>query len=106
MKNTGIPNIRHKGPLCSMGENIRKARITKGLTMESMANYAGISRNTLRKIEQGQPTVSIGSVLAVLVQLGLEKDITWIAFQDHIDLDFLRTYAGKYYRSKLEKSTR
>ena len=106
MKNTGIPNIRHKDPLRSMGENIRTARLTKGLTIESMANYAGISRNTLRKIEQGKPTVSIGSILAVLVQLGLEKDISWIAFQDYIDLDFLRTYAGKYYRSKLEKSTR
>lgn len=89
--------------LVSMGKNIREARLAKGFSLVLLADYAGISRNTLLKIEKGNPTVSIGSVYAVLVQLGLEKDIAWIAHQEFTGLDFLRKHAGKYYRSKLER---
>lgn len=39
---------------------------------------------TLRKIERGDPTVSIGHYVAVLAVLGLVEDITQVALDDEL----------------------
>lgn len=44
-----------------MGEQIRLARLRRKLSLELVAERAGISRATLISIEKGAPTVSIGS---------------------------------------------
>ena len=49
-----------------MGEQIRLARLRRKLSLELVAERAGISRATLISIEKGAPTVSIGSYAAVL----------------------------------------
>ena len=43
-----------------MGEQIRLARLRRKLSLELVAERAGISRATLISIEKGAPTVSIG----------------------------------------------
>ena len=55
--------------LAQMGEQIRLARLRRKLSLELVAERAGISRATLISIEKGTPTVSIGFYAAVLHDL-------------------------------------
>ena len=47
-----------------------------------MAERTGTIRKTIYNIEQGSPTVSIGSYLQVLFVIGLEKDLLKVAGED------------------------
>lgn len=67
-----------------VGENIKLARLRRKLSAELVAERADISRPTLTAIEQGSPTVSMGSYLMVLQALGLEKDFLHIAKDDEL----------------------
>lgn len=71
--------------------------------MTLLANYAGISRPLLRRIESGQESVSIGAVYAVLRQLGLEKDFMHIAYREGIELDNEIIRSHRYFRSGIER---
>ena len=66
-----------------MGEQIRLARLRRKLSLELVAERAGISRATLISIEKGAPTVSIGSYAAVLHALNnMDSDLLLIATDD------------------------
>lgn len=65
-----------------LGDNIHLARLRRDLSSEQVAERAGISRNTLIKIERGDEGVAIGMYLRVLIVLGLEKDLTNVAKDD------------------------
>ncbi len=67
-----------------MGENIKLARLRRKLSMRSMAERAGIATSTLNNIEDGSPSVSLGSYLQVLSVLRLEDDLLLIADKDPI----------------------
>lgn len=58
-----------------LGAQLRAARLNAGLSQEALAQKAGISRPTLRTLEQGHPTGELGKALAVLRALGLELRI-------------------------------
>ncbi len=47
-----------------------------------ISERTGLSRLTVRKIEQGDSTVSIGHYVAVLSVLGLVEDIAKVASDD------------------------
>lgn len=64
------------------GENIKLARLRRNLTMEQVAERAGIARSTLWQVEKGVPSVSFGVYAQVLFVLGLEKDILQLAGND------------------------
>lgn len=61
--------------LLGFGERIRLARLRRDLSMVVVADNAGISRETLNKIERGDPGVALGSYARVLEALGLAGDI-------------------------------
>ena len=66
-----------------MGEQIRLARLRRKLSLELVAERAGICRATLISIEKGTPSVAIGSYAAVLYALNnLDKDLLMIANDD------------------------
>ena len=65
-----------------LGENIHLARLRRDLSSEQIAERAGISRNTLIKIEHGDEGVAIGSYFRVLIVLGLQNDLLLIAKDD------------------------
>jgi transcriptional regulator with XRE-family HTH domain len=49
-----------------------------------VAERVGITRNTLRAIERGDPSVTFGAYANVLLCLGLEKELKWIAHDDEL----------------------
>ena len=53
------------------GEHVRGWCMVLGLTAQQVSERAGITRDTLRKIESGNPNVSFNSVAQVLRALGL-----------------------------------
>ncbi len=68
--------------LKELGEHIQLARLRRKFSAEQVAERAGISRKTVYNIEQGVPTVAIGSYLQVLFVLSLENDLSMVAAND------------------------
>jgi len=85
MKSKGTNYIqKQKNILATIGENIKLARLRRKLSIRSMAERAGIAVSTLGNIEDGSPSVSLGSYLQVLSVLRLEDDLVLIADKDPI----------------------
>lgn len=59
--------------LAKLGDDIRTARIRRRITTTIMAKRAFIDRKTLRKVERGDPGISLGIYAIVLFVLGLTK---------------------------------
>ena len=70
--------------LRELGENIRLARLRRGLSMQLVADRAGMSRTTLRAVEKGEAGVTMGAYANVLHCLGLHDDIGLLARDDEL----------------------
>ena len=70
--------------LSLLGENIKLACKRRGYSQSLIAERTGLSRNTIRKIEQGDSKVSIGHYVAVLGVLGMVEDPTKVASDDEL----------------------
>ena len=75
---------KQKNILTTLGENIKLARLRRKLSIRSMAERAGMATSTLGNVENGSPSVSLGSYLQVLSVLGLEDDLLLIADKDPV----------------------
>lgn len=75
-----LPSVRRV--LAETGENIKLARLRRNLSVDLVAERAGISRATLWAVEKGSPSVSMGSYAQVLLAIGLEKDLLLVAGDD------------------------
>lgn len=65
-----------------LGENIKLARLRRRITASMLAERAGMTRVTLRKIENGDSGVTIGAYAMVLFCLSLERDLLLLAQDD------------------------
>ncbi len=81
-KKTTIQTPKLKSLLEKLGENIRLARLRRRISATMLAERAGMTRMTLRAIENGEATVSMGAYANVLFSLGLENDLALIAKDD------------------------
>ena len=54
-----------------LGSEIRQARIERRWTVRELAERAGISTNTLQRVESGDPTVSLGIAFDVANLVGV-----------------------------------
>jgi transcriptional regulator with XRE-family HTH domain len=70
MTSTPLP-IPVRRALRKLGSDIRDARRRRRIPTTILAERARISRVTLRKVEQGEPTVSLGIYARVLFVLGV-----------------------------------
>src|ERR1051326_7561401 len=68
--------------LAGLGENLRKARLRRAFSAETVAQRAGITRKTLYRVERGDPAVALGIYARVLQALRLENDLASIALDD------------------------
>lgn len=62
-----------------IGERIRAARLARNLPMQLVAERAMTTRQTVGRIEAGDPKVAFGTVLAVLNALGLLETVSGVA---------------------------
>lgn len=74
------PNIEEK--LKKIGQRIKKARLRRNISAETISKKAGIGESTFYAIERGKSTVSIGAYVAVLAALGLDSDLDAIALDE------------------------
>jgi len=70
--------------LALLGENIKLACKRRGYSQSLIAERTGLSRLTIRKIQKGDSTVSIGHYVAVLSVLGLVDDFAKVASDDEL----------------------
>ena len=68
-----------KRSLTKLGGDIRAARLRRRIPTTLMAERAFISRSTLQKVEQGDPSVSLGVYATILFILGLSERIAGLA---------------------------
>ena len=66
----------------ALGQRLKDARLRRRFSMETVCARADISRPTLYKVENGDPSVAIGSYLQVLRVLGMVEDLSLIAKED------------------------
>lgn len=68
--------------VAGVGENLKKARLRRAFSAETVSQRAGITRKTLHRVEQGDPAVAMGIYARVLQALRLENDLAAIALDD------------------------
>jgi transcriptional regulator with XRE-family HTH domain len=78
-----------KRALAKLGADISAARRRRRIPTELMAERAFVSRNTITRVEKGDPRVSMGIYATVFFVLGLEEKLSDIAdaSTDRIGLD-------------------
>jgi len=65
-----------------LGARLRAARMRRRMTQEVLAQRVGVSVPTIGKLENGDPSTSMATVLRTLTALGLAEDIDRIAAED------------------------
>ena len=81
-KRTPPTHPRAQRQIEALGQRLRAARMRRSMTQEVMAERVGVSVPTLAKLENGEPSTSLATVLRVLAVLGLSADIDLIAAHD------------------------
>lgn len=64
--------------LVIMGENCSIARKKRKLSMTDIAQKVFVTRQTVAKMEQGDPTVSLGSYITYAYVLGMEEEFRFL----------------------------
>ena len=59
------------GSLVSLGTRLKDARLLRNWTQAEIAEKAGLSESSIRKVEAGSPHITVGAYLALLDVLGL-----------------------------------
>src|SRR5690606_13268533 len=75
---------RSRRQLEALGERIRAARLRRRMTQATLAARADVSIPTVRKLEKGDPTTSLATLVRALQILGLAGDIDGIAAADEL----------------------
>jgi transcriptional regulator with XRE-family HTH domain len=84
--------------LATFGEHLRGWRMVLGLTAQQVAERASITRDTLRKIENGDPSVGFANVAQVLRALGVLGKV--VDAVDPLESDIGRLRAGNLTKKR------
>lgn len=95
-----------EGHLVQLGARLRRARVLRGITRESLSERTNLSLMTLKKIEDGNAAVAIGSYLLVLQILGFEADLDAVASKDTTGADYAYISLGGRARSRRTKGAK
>ena len=83
-KRSAIVFPKNQKILAQLGENIKLACRRRGYTQVLISQRTGLSRLTIRRIERGDPRVSMGHYVSVLGVLGLVEDFAKVANDDEL----------------------
>ena len=70
--------------MAALGQRMKLARLRRSLSSALFAERVGVSRDTLHRLEKGDPTIALGTYLRALRVLGLEKAIGAVARDDEL----------------------
>ena len=79
MSTSEISAILERQLLLQLGDRLKRLRKAQGVGTVEMAARAGITRNTLRAVEAGDPAPSIGTYLRVMSILGVGGELALLA---------------------------
>lgn len=68
--------------MTALGGRLSLARKRRRITTIQMAERMGISRDTLNRLEKGDPNIALGTYLRALRVLGLDGDMDLLAADD------------------------
>lgn len=79
MSTSKISTVLERQLLLQLGDRLKRLRKAQGVGTVDMAARAGITRNTLRAVEAGDPAPSIGTYLRVMSVLGVSGELALLA---------------------------
>ena len=79
MSTSEINPILERQLLLQLGDRLKRLRKSQGLGTVELAARAGITRNTLRAVETGDPSPSFGTYLRVMSILGISGELVLLA---------------------------
>lgn len=65
--------------LLQLGERLKRARLSRGISSVTLAQRVGISRTTLHDVECGETSPAMGTYVRVLSALGMAGDLALVA---------------------------
>lgn len=77
-----LPNTERL--LEEMGEQIKLARLRRKLSVDLVAERAGVSRASVWAVEKGSPSVAMGIYANILMAIGRDNDLLQIARDDEL----------------------
>lgn len=83
-KRSAVVFPKNQKVLEQLGENIKLARKRRNYTQTLISERTGLSRLTIRKIENGDAKVSLGHYVSVLSVLALVDDLAKVASDDEL----------------------
>jgi transcriptional regulator with XRE-family HTH domain len=86
----------------ALGRRLRAARMRRRMTQAMLGERVGVSVPTIAKLESGDPSTSLATVLRVLGALGLAEDIDLLGSQDTLGRD-LQDSALKRSNSRTQR---
>jgi transcriptional regulator with XRE-family HTH domain len=89
MKRNSLPPSATQA-IQKLGENLQVARKRRGITMEEMASRMFVSRQTLARLEKGEPGVALGVLSSALWVLGLHDQIRELAAPERDEIGAFR----------------
>lgn len=85
MAKTALPSLPGiVKQLDAQGLRLRLARERRKISQELFAERVGVSRETLRRMEKGNPSIAMATFMRALRVLGLDRDIDPLAADDEL----------------------
>jgi hypothetical protein len=90
--------------LANLGRDISIARRRRNMTIATMAERAFVGRNTITRVERGDPGVALGIYTTVLFVLGLADGLGALAdpSTDQVGLTLAEAQLPKRVRARVE----
>jgi transcriptional regulator with XRE-family HTH domain len=70
--------------MTALGQRLREARLRRGISTLLFAERMNVSRDTLNRLEKGDPSIAMGTYVRALRVLGVEKDLDKVAQDDEL----------------------